>query len=118
MCIPNPNTRIRAQKVLKKFGPNTCIRGWNTGDIAFLFTRPLFVGTRGGAGFSTFSMSGLSVAVRGGVQMRYVASSSMSAFFSREKRPGGPLRGGVGRGSTRRCCCELDVTLFFGVNIA
>ena len=34
MCIPNPNTRIRAQKVLKKFGPNTCIRGCNTGDIS------------------------------------------------------------------------------------
>ena len=34
-------------------------------------------------------------------------------FFSREKRPGGPLRGGAGRGSTRRCSYELDVRFFF-----
>ena len=30
-------------------------------------------------------------------------------FFSGEKRAGGPLRGGAGRGSTRRCSYELDV---------
>jgi hypothetical protein len=30
-------------------------------------------------------------------------------FFSREKRAGGPLRGGAGRGSSRRCRCELHV---------
>ena len=35
-------------------------------------------------------------------------------FFSREKRAGGALRGGAGRGSTRRCCCELDVPFFYG----
>ena len=86
----------------------------STAWIALLITRPLFVGTRGGAGFSIFSISGLSVAVRGGVQIRYVASSSMSAFFSREKRAGGPLRGGAGRGSTRRCLCELDVPFLYG----
>ena len=65
-----------------------CLYSFRTLYITLLFTRPLFVGTRGGAGFSTFSMSGLSVAVRGGVQMRYVASSSMSAFFfAREASP-------------------------------
>ena len=32
--IRSPNTGIRAQKVVKKFGPNTGIRGWNRGDIS------------------------------------------------------------------------------------
>ena len=67
------------------------------------------------AGVSTFSTSGPSVAVRGGVQLRLCRFELDVRFFSlsREKRAGGPLRGGAGRDSARRCRCELDVRFFF-----
>ena len=35
-----------------------------------------------------------------------------SHFFSREKRAGGPLRDGAGRGSTPKYCYELDIRFF------
>ena len=49
------------------------------------------VGARGHASFSSFSTSGPSVAVRGGLQLGGVAASSMSAFFlAREASWGAP----------------------------
>ena len=40
-----------------------------------------------------------------------------SHFFSREKRAGGPLRDGAGRGSTPKYCYELDIRFFRDVKL-